>query len=182
MDTKTIYKDTRDRMGKSIEALENNLGVLRTGRAHPGLLKKVMVEQYGTQMPLEQVASVNAPDARTLTVSPWDKGTLGAIEKAIREADLGLNPNNKGDVIFITIPSLTEERRKELVKNAKGYAEEARVAIRSVRKQALDDVKKLEGMGEDEIKRAEDEVQNITDEFVKKVDEVFERKEKEILN
>ncbi|WP_261663268.1 ribosome recycling factor [Deinococcus sp. Marseille-Q6407] len=180
-DTNAIYKDARDRMGKSIEALESNLGVLRTGRAHPGLLKKVMVEYFGSTMPIDQVATVNAPDARTLTVTPWDRGALNPIEKAIRDSDLGLNPNNKGDMIFISIPALTEERRKEMVKNAKGYAEEARISIRNVRKSALDEVKKLDDLGEDEVKRAEAEVQKITDEFVKKVDDVFDRKESEIL-
>ncbi len=180
MDSNSIYKDARERMGKSIEALESNLGVLRTGRANPGILKKVMVEYFGSTMPIDQVATINAPDARTLTVTPWDRGALGPIEKAIRDSDLGLNPNNKGDMIFISIPALTEERRKEMVKNAKGYAEEARVSIRNVRKSALDEVKKLE-LGEDEIKRAEAEVQKITDEYVKKVDDVFDRKEAEIL-
>lgn len=180
MDSNSIYKDARERMGKSIEALESNLGVLRTGRANPGILKKVMVEYFGSTMPIDQVATINAPDARTLTVTPWDRGALGTIEKAIRDSDLGLNPNNKGDMIFISIPALTEERRKEMVKNAKGYAEEARVSIRNVRKSALDEVKKLE-LGEDEIKRAEAEVQKITDEYVKKVDDVFDRKEAEIL-
>ena len=180
MDSNSIYKDARERMGKSIEALESNLGVLRTGRANPGILKKVMVEYFGSTMPIDQVATINAPDARTLTVTPWDRGALGPIEKAIRDSDLGLNPNNKGDMICISIPALTEERRKEMVKNAKGYAEEARVSIRNVRKSALDEVKKLE-LGEDEIKRAEAEVQKITDEYVKKVDDVFDRKEAEIL-
>ncbi|ADY25539.1 Ribosome-recycling factor [Deinococcus proteolyticus MRP] len=180
-DTNSIYKDARERMGKSIEALESNLGVLRTGRANPGILKKVMVEYFGSTMPIDQVASINAPDARTLTVTPWDRGALNPIEKAIRDSDLGLNPNNKGDMIFISIPALTEERRKEMVKNAKSYAEEARISIRNVRKSALDEVKKLDDLGEDEVKRAEAEVQKITDEYVKKVDEVFDRKEAEIL-
>ncbi|ABF45345.1 MULTISPECIES: ribosome recycling factor [Deinococcus] len=180
-DIKAIQADARERMGKAIEALENNLSVLRTGRANPGILKKVMVEYYGSSMPIDQVASITTPDARTLVITPWDRGALNPIEKAIRDSDLGLNPNNKGDTIFISLPMLTEERRKDLVKNAKNYAEEARVAIRSIRKHALDEVKKVEGVGDDEIKRAEAEVQKITDEYIKRVEDTFHKKEQEIL-
>lgn len=180
-DMKAIQADARERMGKAIEALENNLSVLRTGRANPGILKKVMVDYYGSTMPIDQVASITAPDARTLVVTPWDRGALNPIEKAIRDSDLGLNPNNKGDAIFISLPMLTEERRKELVKNARSYAEEARVAVRNVRKHALDEVKKLEGIGDDDIKRGEAEIQKITDEFIARVDSTFQKKEQEIL-
>lgn len=180
-DMKAIQADARERMGKAIEALENNLSVLRTGRANPGILKKVMVEYYGSSMPVDQVASITTPDARTLVITPWDRGALNPIEKAIRDSDLGLNPNNKGDTIFISLPMLTEERRRDLVKNAKNYAEEARVAIRSIRKHALDEVKKVEGVGDDEIKRAEAEVQKITDEYIKRVDDTLHKKEQEIL-
>lgn len=180
-DMKSIQADARERMGKAIEALENNLSVLRTGRANPGILKKVMVDYYGSTMPIDQVASITAPDARTLVVTPWDRGALNPIEKAIRDSDLGLNPNNKGDAIFISLPMLTEERRKELVKNARSYAEEARVAVRNVRKHALDEVKKLEGIGDDDIKRGEAEIQKITDEFIARVDSTFQKKEQEIL-
>ncbi|WP_034384561.1 ribosome recycling factor [Deinococcus sp. YIM 77859] len=180
-DMKAIQADARERMGKAIEALENNLSVLRTGRANPGILRKVMVEYYGSTMPIDQVASITTPDARTLVITPWDRGALNPIEKAIRDSDLGLNPNNKGDTIFISLPMLTEERRRDLVKNAKNYAEEARVAIRSIRKQALDEVKKLEGVGDDEIKRAETEVQKITDEYIRRVDDTLHKKEQEIL-
>ena len=180
-DMKSIQADAREKMNKAIEAFENNLSVLRTGRANPGILKKIVVDYYGSQVPIDQVASITTPDARTLVITPWDRGALNPIEKAIRDSDLGLNPNNKGDMIFISIPALTEERRKEMVKNAKSYAEEARISIRNVRKSALDEVKKLDDLGEDEVKRAEAEVQKITDEYVKKVDEVFDRKEAEIL-
>ncbi|KEF35166.1 MULTISPECIES: ribosome recycling factor [Deinococcus] len=180
-DMKAIQADARERMGKAIEALENNLSVLRTGRANPGILKKVMVDYYGSTMPIDQVASITAPDARTLVITPWDRGALNPIEKAIRDSDLGLNPNNKGDAIFISLPMLTEERRKELVKNARSYAEEARVAVRNVRKHALDEVKKLEGIGDDDIKRGEAEIQKITDEFIARVDSTFQKKEQEIL-
>lgn len=182
MPVNAIYNDARERMGKSLEAFESNLSVLRTGRAHAGILKKVMVDYFGSLMPIDQVASITVPDARTLVVTPWDKGALAPIERAIRDSDLGLNPNNKGDNIFVVIPALNEERRKEMVKTAKNYAEEARVSIRNVRKQALDEIKKIKELGEDEIKRAEAEVQKITDEHTKKVDEIFERKEAEIIN
>ncbi|WP_104990497.1 ribosome recycling factor [Deinococcus sp. NW-56] len=180
-DMKSIQADARERMGKAIEALENNLSVLRTGRANPGILKKVLVDYYGSTMPIDQVASITTPDARTLVITPWDRGALNPIEKAIRDSDLGLNPNNKGDTIFISLPMLTEERRKDLVKNARNYAEEARVAVRNVRKHAMDEVKKIEGVGDDDIKRGEAEVQKITDEFIARVDSTFHKKEQEIL-
>lgn len=180
-DIKTITAEAREKMGKAIEALENNLSVLRTGRANPGILKKIVVDYYGSQMPIDQVASITTPDARTLVITPWDRGALSPIEKAIRDSDLGLNPNNKGDTIFISLPMLTEERRKDLVKNAKSYAEDARVAVRSLRKHALDEVKKIEGIGEDDIKRGEADVQKVTDEFIAKVDSTFQKKEQEIL-
>lgn len=180
-DMKTIQADTREKMGKAIESLENNLSVLRTGRANPGILKKIVVDYYGSTMPIDQVASITTPDARTLVITPWDRGALNPIEKAIRDSDLGLNPNNKGDTIFISLPMLTEERRKDLVKNAKNYSEDARVAIRNIRKQTLDEVKKVEGIGDDEIKRGEADVQKITDEYVARVDSTFQKKEQEIL-
>ncbi|UQN06629.1 ribosome recycling factor [Deinococcus sp. QL22] len=180
-DLKTIQSDTRERMTKAIEALENNLSVLRTGRANPGILKKIVVDYYGSTVPIDQVASITTPDARTLVISPWDRGALNPIEKAIRDSDLGLNPNNKGDTIFISLPMLTEERRKDLVKNAKNYAEDARIVVRNLRKHALDEVKKMEGVGDDEIKRGEAEVQKITDEYIARVELTFTKKEQEIL-
>ncbi|GAA0519560.1 ribosome recycling factor [Deinococcus depolymerans] len=180
-DMKTIQAETREKMGKAIEALENNLSVLRTGRANPGILKKIVVEYYGSSVPIDQVASITTPDARTLVITPWDRGALNPIEKAIRDSDLGLNPNNKGDTIFISLPMLTEERRRDLVKNAKNYAEDARIAIRNIRKHGLDEVKKVEGIGDDEIKRGEADVQKITDEFIAKVESTFQKKEQEIL-
>nr|WP_230284724.1 MULTISPECIES: ribosome recycling factor [unclassified Deinococcus] len=178
---KAIQADTREKMGKAIESLENNLSVLRTGRANPGILKKIVVDYYGSSVPIDQVASISTPDARTLVITPWDRGALNPIEKAIRDSDLGLNPNNKGDTIFISLPMLTEERRKDLVKNAKNYAEDARIAIRNIRKHGLDEVKKVEGIGDDEIKRGEADVQKITDEFIAKVESTFQKKEQEIL-
>ena len=180
-DMKAIQADTREKMTKAIESLENNLSVLRTGRANPGILKKIVVDYYGSTVPIDQVASISTPDARTLVITPWDRGALNPIEKAIRDSDLGLNPNNKGDTIFISLPMLTEERRKDLVKNAKNYAEDARIAIRNIRKHGLDEVKKVEGIGDDEIKRGEADVQKITDEFIAKVETTFQKKEQEIL-
>lgn len=180
-DMKTIQADTREKMGKAIESLENNLSVLRTGRANPGILKKIIVDYYGSTMPIDQVASITTPDARTLVITPWDRGALNPIEKAIRDSDLGLNPNNKGDTIFISLPMLTEERRRDLVKNAKSYSEDARIAVRNIRKHALDEVKKVDGIGDDEIKRGEADVQKITDEFIARVDQTFQKKEQEIL-
>lgn len=181
MTMKPIFEGARARMDKAIEALEGSLAVLRTGRANPGILKKIQVEYYGSTMPIEQVASITTPDARTLLVTPWDRGALGHIERAIRDSDLGLNPNNKGDAIFITLPVLTEERRRDLVKTARGYAEDGKIAVRNVRKSALEEIKKQDGVGEDEMRRAEGEVQKLTDEYVKKVEEVLERKEQDIL-
>ena len=181
MDMKDIQTEARSKMHKAIEALDQSLSVLRTGRANPGILKKVQVDYYGSTMPVDQVASISTPDARTLVITPWDRGALNPIEKAIRDSDLGLNPNNKGDTIFISLPMLTEERRKDLIKNARTYGEDAKVAVRSLRKHALDDIKKVDGVGEDEIKRGEGEVQKLTDEFIKRVDDTVSAKEQDIL-
>ena len=178
---KEIMGGARERMGKAIEALEGSLSVLRTGRANPGILKKIVVDYYGSPTPLDQLANITTPDSRTLNIQPYDRSAVAAIEKAIRDSDLGLNPNNKGDAIFITLPVLTEERRRDLVKNARNYAEEAKVAVRNIRKGGLDDLKKLEGVGEDELKRGESEVQKLTDEFIRRVDEVTAKKEQDIL-
>ena len=178
---KEIMGGARERMGKAIEALEGSLSVLRTGRANPGILKKIVVDYYGSPTPLDQLANITTPDSRTLNIQPYDRSAVAAIEKAIRDSDLGLNPNNKGDAIFITLPVLTEERRRDLVKNARNYAEEAKVAVRNIRKGGLDDLKKLEGVGEDEVKRGESEVQKLTDEFIRRVDEVTAKKEQDIL-
>lgn len=181
MDMKQIQTESRSKMLKAIEALDQSLSVLRTGRANPGILKKVQVDYYGSTMPIDQVASISTPDARTLVITPWDRGALNPIEKAIRDSDLGLNPNNKGDTIFISLPMLTEERRKDLIKNARTYGEDAKVVVRSLRKHALDDLKKVDGVGEDEIKRGEADVQKLTDEFIKRVDDTVSTKEQDIL-
>ncbi len=181
MDMKQIQTESRSKMLKAIEALDQSLSVLRTGRANPGILKRVVVDYYGTSSPIDQLASISTPDSRTLVIAPWDRGALNPIEKAIRDSDLGLNPNNKGDTIFISLPMLTEERRRDLIKNARTYAEDAKVAVRSLRKHALDDIKKVDGVGEDEIKRSETEIQKLTDEFIKRVDDTVSAKEQDIL-
>ncbi len=181
---KAIYTETRNNMQKGLEALDNHLSAMRTGRANSALLNNIRVDYYGSSTPLNQVGTVSSPDARTLVVQSWDASALKSIEKAIRDSDLGLNPVNKGDSLFIPIPALTEERRKDLVKSLKHYVEEAKVATRNHRRDAIDKTKKLEKdkvIGEDDLKRAEAEIQKITDEYVNKVDEVFAKKESEIL-
>ncbi|RIH84867.1 Ribosome-recycling factor [Meiothermus luteus] len=181
---KELYNETRQHMQKSLEALEHHLSTLRTGRANPAILSGIKVEYYGSLVPLNQVGTVSSPDPRTLVVQAWDSGLLKEIEKAIRDSDLGLNPTNKGDALYINIPPLTEERRKDLVKMVKHHAEEARIAVRNIRREALDKAKKLEKekhLSEDEIKRAEAEIQKITDEFIQKIDQALHKKEQEIL-
>jgi ribosome recycling factor len=181
---KDIFDDARIRMTKAVESLESHLSVLRTGRANASMLTKVTMDYYGSVMPINQMANITAPDARTLVVAPFDRSSLAGIEKAIRDSDLGLNPTNKGDSLFITIPALTDERRKELVKNAKTYAEDARVAVRNVRHDAMKAVKQLEKdklASLDEVKRGEVEVQKITDEFIAKVETTFSKKESDII-
>lgn len=181
---KDLYSETRRHMQKSLEALEHHLSTMRTGRANPAILNNIKVEYYGSAMPLNQVSSVSSPDPRTLVVQSWDPNMLKEIEKAIRDSDLGLNPTNKGDALYINIPPLTEERRRDLVKSLKHYAEEARIAVRNIRREALDKAKKLEKeqhLSEDDIKRAEAEIQKITDEFIHKIDEALHKKEQEIL-
>jgi ribosome recycling factor len=181
---KEIISDAKNRMSKAIEALEHHLSVLRTGRANPGMLQKVTMDYYGSEMPINQMANITVPDSRTLVVTPFDRSSLSGIEKAIRDSDLGLNPANKGDALYITIPALTEERRKDLVKTAHKYAEEAKVAIRNVRQDANKAVKQLEKdklASQDDVKRGETDVQKITDEHILKVDKVLEQKQADIL-
>ncbi len=181
---KEILSDTRTRMGKAIEALEHHLSVLRTGRANPSMLQKITMDYYGSEMPINQMANITAPDARTLVVTPFDRSSLAGIEKAVRDSDLGLNPANKGDALYITIPALTEERRKELVKTAHKYTEEAKVAIRNIRQDANKAVKQLEKdklASQDEVKRGEVDVQKITDEHIAKAEKTLEQKESDIL-
>ena len=183
-DINSIKNDAKIRMDKTIESLKSDFGGLRAGRAHASLLDGIMVEAYGSLTPISQVGTVSVPDARTLSVSVWDKSVAKSVEKALRESDLGLNPVSDGNLIRIPIPPLSEERRKELGKVAGKYAEQNKVALRNIRRDALDEVKKLKKdnlISEDEEKRAENEIQKLTDDAVKKVDELQSQKEKDIM-
>ena len=176
--------DLERRMKGAVESLRHDLGGLRTGRANTTLLEPVTVTVYGSQMPLNQVATISAPEPRMLTVQVWDKSNVGPVEKAIRSAGLGLNPINDGNTLRLPIPDLTEDRRKELAKLAHSYAEKARIAIRNVRRDGMDNLKTDENkkeISEDERKRHEAEVQKLTDELIKAADEVAAQKEQEIL-
>jgi ribosome recycling factor len=180
---KKQVNDAKANMDKAIEHADSELNKIRAGKASPSLLDDVKVDYYGTPTPLSQIGSVNTPDARTIVVQPWEKSLLGAIEKAIKEANLGLNPQNDGIIIRINVPPLTEERRRDLVKKAKGEAENGKIAIRNIRKDANEKIKKLksEGVSEDEIKVGEAEVQKLTDANIAKVDQLSEAKEKDIM-
>lgn len=181
---KEIERKNEARMKGAIEAFKKDLGSIRTGRASLSLLDGIEVEYYGNPTPLNQVASLSTPDSRQIVIQPWDPKTISAIEKAILKSDLDLTPTNDGKVIRINIPPLTEERRKQLVKVVKKRAEEARVAIRNVRRDFNEELKKLEKnkeISEDELKKSLDEVQKLTDTYIKKVDERLEHKEKEIM-
>jgi len=181
---KNNLSDSRERMQKSVDAFVTNLSTVRTGRANPAVLGRVVVEYYGSMTPLTQLANISSPDPRTLLISPFDKSIAKGIEKAILEADLGFNPNNQGDSIFIAVPPLNDERRRDLVKSVHQLAEEARVAIRNIRRDALSDLRAQEkegDIGEDELHRAEAEVQKLTDEFIAKIDARTKSKESDIL-
>jgi ribosome recycling factor len=174
----------RERMDKTVSALKDEFSTLRTGRASAGLLDQVMVEAYGATVPISQVAAVSVPEPRALTVSVWDRGVVVSVEKAIRAAGLGLNPVVEGQNLRIPIPPLTEERRKDLAKLAGKYAEQQRIAVRNVRRDAIDELKKAEKDGvitQDELKRMSDEVQGFTDAAIKRVDELLKTKEQEIM-
>ena len=181
---KDIADDAESRMGKSVKSFQSDLTRLRTGRAHPSLLEHVTVDYYGTRTPITQTANVAVEDARTLTVTAWDKTMVDAIEKAILESDLGLNPATAGMVIRIPLPALTEERRKELIKVIKHEAEQAKVAVRNIRRDAISHMKDLvkgKEISKDDEHRGEDVVQKLTDEHVAKIDEIVAGKEKETL-
>jgi ribosome recycling factor len=171
-------------MDKTQQALLHEFSTVRTGRASASVLDKIHVDAYGSSMPLNQLANIKVPEPQTIIIEPWDKSVMGAIEKAIQSSDLGLNPSNDGQLIRLPFPPLTEERRKDLVKLCKGYAEEARVAIRNVRRDAnhkLDKLGKDGEVSEDDVRRAEADVQKLTDEHVKQIDEALKRKEAEIM-
>jgi ribosome recycling factor len=179
-----INDDARQRMEKSITALKSQLSKIRTGRAHPSLLDNIMVPYYGAPTPLKQLANVIAEDARTLALTVFDKSLSKAVEKAIMQADLGLNPMSAGTVIRIPMPALTQERRKDLIRVVRAEAEQGRVAIRSIRRDANSDIKELlkeKEVGEDDSRRGEETVQKLTDQFVKQVDEILAAKEHELM-
>ncbi|HBE77479.1 MAG TPA: ribosome recycling factor [Firmicutes bacterium] len=181
---KDVIKDAETHMKGAIEAIKKELQAIRTGRANPNILDRVVVEYYGTPTPLNQVASVSSPDARALIVQPWDKSALGAIEKAIQKSDLGLNPVNDGTLIRLPIPPLTEDRRKELVKVAKKETEERRVVVRNLRRDANEKIKALEKANQvsaDESKKGLDDIQKLTDKYIAELDKLLEQKEKEIM-
>lgn len=179
-----IRKTAEQKMAKSVEAFKNELHKIRTGRAHPGLLDQVHVDYYGSSVPISQVANVTLVDARTISVQPWEKGMGAKIEKAIRESDLGLNPSSQGELIRVPMPALTEERRKELTKVVRHAGEEARIAVRSVRRDANEHLKKLlkeKQVPEDEERRAQDEVQRLTDRTIAEIDRLVQGKEAEVM-
>ena len=179
-----VLKDLQTSIGKAHEALKRDLAKLRTGRASANMLDSVRVDYYGTPTPLSQMANVAVPEARLLTVKPWDKSQIKAVERALRESDLGLNPSNDGNLIRIPIPPLTEERRREYVRLLHKYAEEGRVAVRQARQHANDDVKKRQKDGEfteDEARRSQEQVQKLTDEYVHKVEDLLKKKEAEVM-
>jgi ribosome recycling factor len=179
-----VLAETEDKMKKANEALKRDLANIRTGRASPGLIERLQVEYYGATMPLNQMASITAPEPRLLVVQPWDKNAMGPIEKAIQKSELGLNPNNDGKVIRIAIPPLTEQRRKELVKVVKSKVEESRVAIRNIRRDHMNDLKELlheKLISEDDDKRAQEKIQHLTDRYIQETESIGTHKEQEIL-
>jgi ribosome recycling factor len=182
-DVKTVLDNARSSMEKAISHLEMELQKVRAGKANPVMLESVMVDYYGSRVPISNTASVNTQDSRTLIIQPWEKGMLTPIEKAIQQANLGLNPQNDGVIIRIMVPPLTEERRRELTKAAKSLGEDAKVGIRNIRKDSMENVKRLQkaGLPEDEAKSAETQIQTLTDNHVSKVDKHIEQKEKEIM-
>lgn len=179
-----IKKDAETRMGKSVDSLKSELTKLRTGRAHTSLLDHIMVEYYGSQVPLNQVANISVSDARTLTVQPWEKPMVQKVEKAILESDLGLNPATSGENIRVPLPALTEERRKDMIKLVRQEGENARVAIRNIRRDAISDFKSLlkeKEITEDEEHKAEEDIQKLTDKYIARVDEALDVKEKDLM-
>jgi ribosome recycling factor len=180
-----LLEDARERMGKSLEAASHEFATVRTGRASPSLLDRISVEYYGAATPLKQMATISAPEARLITVQPYDKSSIKSIEKAINESDVGLNPSNDGNVVRLLVPELTEERRKDLVKVVRHLAEEGRIAIRNVRRDVMQDLREMKAEGEvssDDEHRAEVELQKLTDQRVTELDHLLKAKEEEILD
>ncbi len=185
MEMDDILLDTEDRMMKAVSNMDKDFSKLRTGRASTSLVDDIKVDYYGTPTPVNQLASVSVPDSRSITIQPWDKGAFALVEKAILKSDLGLTPINDGKIIRINIPALTEERRKELVKVSRKYNEDAKVAVRNVRRDANENLKKLEKdktISEDDLKKSMDEVQKLTDKYVAEADKKCQAKEKEIMD
>lgn len=181
---KELYANTKEKMGKTIDVLKRDYGAIRAGRANAAVLDKVTVDYYGTPTPVNQLASVSVAEARILTIQPWDKSVLNGIEKAIQASDIGINPQNDGSVIRLTFPQLTEENRKSIVKDVSKMAEESKVAIRAIRRDAMDKLKKMQKASEiteDDLKNGEEEVQKITDSFIKDIDKIASAKEKEVM-
>ncbi|MBQ8227665.1 MAG: ribosome recycling factor [Clostridia bacterium] len=181
---KELYANTREKMGKTIDVLKRDYGAIRAGRANAAVLDKVTVDYYGTPTPINQLASVSVAEARILTIQPWDKSVLNAIEKAIQASDIGINPQNDGVVIRLTFPKLTEENRKVIVKDVSKMAEDSKVAVRSIRRDAMDKLKKMQKASEiteDDLKNGEEEIQKITDTNIKEIDKIASAKEKEVM-
>ena len=181
---KEVYNYTKEKMTKTLDVLKKDYAAIRAGRATASVLDKVTVDYYGTPTPVNQLATVTVAEARILTIQPWDKSILHAIEKAIQTSDIGINPQNDGSVIRLTFPQLTEDHRKSIVKNVSKMAEDSKVAIRSIRRDAMDKLKKMQKASEiteDDLKNGEDEIQKITDGFVKDIDKVAQAKEKEVM-
>lgn len=179
-----VKKNADQKMGKSIEKLKADLAKVRTGRAHTGILDHIQVDYYGTPTPINQLANISLLDARTISVQPWEKKMVSAIEKAIRDSDLGLNPSSQGELIRVPTPPLTEERRREMVKLVKGEGEDAKVAVRAIRREANETLKKMvkdKTCSEDDERRSQDEVQKLTDKYVQEIDKLISEKEKEVM-
>ncbi len=182
-DCQIIYDIAKESMEKSITHLEREFQNIRAGKASPDMLEGILVDYYGVTTPINQTANITSPDPRQIIVQPWDKSVIGAIEKAIMAANLGLNPKNEGEVLRIIVPSVTEERRIDLVKQAKSQAEDTKIGIRNARRSGNDEAKSLEkeGIPEDDVKKLQDDIQKLTDEFTEKVDKLFEAKDKDIM-
>lgn len=179
-----VKKSAEQKMQKTLETLKADLGKVRTGRAHTGILDHLSVDYYGSPMPINQIANVNLMDARTIAVTPWEKKMVGVVEKAIRDSDLGLNPSTNGDTIRVPMPSLTEERRKDLIKVVRGEAENARVAVRNIRRDAnstLKDLLKEKAVAEDDERRGQEDVQKLTDRYIAEIDKALTAKEADLL-
>lgn len=183
-DLESVIKDANSRMKKTIQYFEDEMARVRTGRASPALVENIKVNYYGSQMPMNQVSNISVPDSKTILIQPWDPGAVEPIEKAIIQSDLGINPNNDGKVIRLSIPPLTEERRKELAKYVSNIAEDNRISVRQIRKDSnnhIKDLEKEEGMPEDQCKKALSDVQDLTDKYIEEINKLLERKEKEIM-